>query len=533
MKAYGMTGISSNSQSVLTGDPLNDLLDDTNMRRAGSKLRPRNTSAGGSRGTGVMGVATVASLIWIASVLSFSWARFALPDNPLSVVEAAQARIGLSDWLLIIAAILGPLLLIWVIAWLIRRSMELKDESRRLARAAILLADVAEKSERRAEAYLQLPDKAEGDVITGGSGHLHREIERASNTMHALQTQMVSMEVALARQSSMFDNAADRIRELGITEPDNVPQSGNIVPVRHTEISAPALTTGSEAKDAAIVDMSLDIEDPVTKARRDLSDAQGATTWNKLVPDQSAQDEALDDLRTMRDDIQAIKAPVMVKADTIDPFDDLGSPQELKVSAATVETGTGKGIPVLKPLEPEVDAPRLVPEYNDRAIIEETSEGDLAFAQRSMDWQKFVKAANFPEHEQDKETLDALYDVLTDPEAAALLQSSEDTLATLADLDLYMEDFVPQKSPVSSWREHSNGSGTIQPIEAPLEQSRITAKLNADAAFQKLSERFVRRYHSVLKRLFNECADEELAVKLADSRTGRAYILMSGALGRL
>jgi len=62
---------------------------------------------------------------------------------------------------------------------------------------------------------------------------------------------------------------------------------------------------------------------------------------------------------------------------------------------------------------------------------------------------------------------------------------------------------------------------------------RISAKIKGDEKFRKLSERFVERYLVIAKRLFAEGADDKLAVELSDTRTGRAYLLIADALGRL
>jgi hypothetical protein len=583
MGVQGMTGAKSNNRRSVAGDPLNDLLDDTPMKRSAARARPRITYAPSASGSNVWWIAAAASLVWGAAVLAFSWARFSLPGDPRSVVEAAQSRIEIADWLMILSAIAGPVLLIWVIAWLVRRSMELRDESRRLAKAAILLADAAESAEKRAELMLPAPDSmGGGELISDGSGHLHREIERASHAMSALQTQMSSMETALAKQSAAFDNAAERARKqtqalsvgalgagagavaavsagkaaLSPSESGNSPKGQELTT---PEPRTPAPT----APAAAAVDMTLAPETSVDRARQDLLAAKQSSGWNKLVPDgsqpeprqTSASKTSLEEMRedvaaiqTPRDDAApSLKTPPPPASAAVDPFDDLGPSTPKAAVGAALGAGVAMGFGATRdesepreaavtlgaPLTAEPDpAPTLQPSPPVPDSVGAKDE-EFEFMPRALDWKKFVKAANFPENERDTATLDALYEVLTDPEAAALLQSSEDTLATLADLDLYMEDFVPEMSPVTTWRAHLEGRAGVQGLDAPIEQSRINAKLNADAAFSKLSERFVERYQVMLKRLFREGADERLAIELADSRTGRAYILVADALGKL
>lgn len=556
-----MSGLHSNNRRTVTGDPLNDLLDDTPMKRASARARPRVAESSSAGSANVWLIASAASIIWTASVLAFSWARYSLPEDPRSVIGAAQSRIGFADWLIIIATIAGPVLLIWVIAWLVRRSMELRDESRRLAKAAILLADAAETAERRAEAMLPAPDSLGGELITNGPVHFHREIERASHAMNALQSQMSSMEEALAKQSAAFDDAAERTRavaQLNSTGAGFIASGAGIAPSSveiapedvgssHTDSQVVAATNETRV---AAVDLSLEPEISVDKARQDLIEAQKSVAWNKLAPEE-AKEPTLDrtkksPLEDIRSDVAAIKAPRDPDSNSIDPFDDLGPSVPKAAAGAALGSGVAMAfgatrdesdvdIAPVKVGSPMIDEPSPAPPepQPSQPEVKAAKEEEFEFMQRALDWGKFVKAANFPENERDTETLDALYEVLTDPEAAALLQSSEDVLATLADLDLYMEDFVPEMSPISVWRAHLKGQSGVQRIDAPIEQSRINAKLEADGAFLKLSERFVERYQSLLKRFFAEGSDERLAIELADSRTGRAYILMADALGKL
>jgi hypothetical protein len=235
------------------------------------------------------------------------------------------------------------------------------------------------------------------------------------------------------------------------------------------------------------------------------------------------------------------------KASAIDPFEDLGPSAPKAAVGAALGAGVAMGFGATRDEDkgsgPAVGAPTLVepaPAPAPAPVAQAAKQSDdlpkaedFEFMAKALDWKKFVRASNFPENENDTETLDALYEVLTDPQAAALLQSSEDTLATLADLDLYMEDFVPEMSPVSAWRGHLDGKRGVERIDAPIEQSRINAKLSSDKNFAKLADRFVERYQVILKRLFEEGADDRLALELADARTGRAYILVADALGKL
>ena len=514
------------------GDPLGDLIE-----REGVRARPRPSAVkglgrGGDRG--VWWVAMAASGVWVACVAAFSYARF----------QRAEA-IGTADWALIAAAAAGPLLLIWVIAWLVRRTTELRDDSRRLARAAVLLADAAE-AER--EAVLALPSAVGETGEPLKPQHLNREIERATHAMDALQQKMGAMEEAMARHAAAFDDAAERadvrarqMREsLGVVASmPELPSTSSLrlaaVPEEaDAPLEAPGPVMGGtpgvaleppEGAEADVIDASLP-EAPASRVdglRAALADAASAARWPKLAAEPAPTPEPA-----------PAPAPEPAAPQAVDPFDDLGPAPAPPEAAPPV--GPARAV------EPFVAAAAAAPPLAalGGASGAESSAPPLAAALdrpqplRQLDWRKFARAANFPESEQDKETLDALFDVLTDPEAAALLQSAEDVLATLAEADLYMEDFVPEPSPVSAWKTHLAGrSEALTRLDAPVEESRVRAKIDADPAFADLSERFAERYRTVLRRLFDEAGDDRIALELANSRTGRAYLLVEAARGRI
>ncbi|MEO1122007.1 MAG: hypothetical protein AAFW88_12235, partial [Pseudomonadota bacterium] len=52
------------------------------------------------------------------------------------------------------------------------------------------------------------------------------------------------------------------------------------------------------------------------------------------------------------------------------------------------------------------------------------------------------------------------------------------------------------------------------------------------SGFNETAERFLDRYESMASRLMVEAADPSLVVELADTRTGRAFMLLGRASGR-
>jgi hypothetical protein len=56
--------------------------------------------------------------------------------------------------------------------------------------------------------------------------------------------------------------------------------------------------------------------------------------------------------------------------------------------------------------------------------------------------------------------------------------------------------------------------------------------LGNDPKFSKISGQFLERYEILVERMFHEAPDPALAVELADTRSGRAYLLIGQAAGR-
>lgn len=205
--------------------------------------------------------------------------------------------------------------------------------------------------------------------------------------------------------------------------------------------------------------------------------------------------------------------------------------------SASTRRAPGRGA---APAAEAFDEPSLRNPLDDHADAEaplDEGAAPLGGDDDAFDWGKFVRAANFPDSEDDRETLDALYAVLADAEAAALLQSAEDTLSSLADLGLYMEDLKPQHAPVETWRSFIvNGDQRQAEDLAGVRDAHalqdVVGALDDNATFADIASRFIERYEAMLERMFAHAADPGQAVELADTRTGRAYMLVGQASGR-
>jgi len=604
-------------------DPLDDLFDqpddDFPDAKARTARRPARRSGGGA---GPFLIAAAASVVWIAAVAAFCWSRYSLPDNPGDAMDVVGSRIGTGDWMLIIAAILGPLVLVWIIAWLMRRTGELKRQSQELVHAATRLTQVAQTAEA---AGRPLALGGMGEVTGETPRHLRREVERATHAISALHSQMRAIEEALSTQARNIDDVAERAEKRARTiatslrterealerlsgEPrgavDVAPATlgavgtglaaaggigaagmgavaagiGNDDGYRADIDDVPAVDSPSDVTDFALdearveaaansdaAEMLTDVptsddarENPVAgEAEEDaegvealrlrLAEARSNARWERpALPDHDGNHD--------HDTAEGDDPEAGFSMEPLDPFDDMDvepfdeddGPTTGTAATDTATTGAVAmgaaavgAVAVGAAGAVATSSPRDEPEEYEPVGGDapgDDEDGPFKLERRhAIDWKKFTRAANFPESEDDIETLDALYDVLTDPEAASLLQCAEDTLASLADIDLYMEDFIPRLVPVTTWRGHLDGSGgeAIEGIDALVEQTRIRAKLNADKGFEHLCAKFMDRYEDMGRRLLAETDDEKLIVDLSNTRTGRAYLMIADAAGRL
>ena len=599
-------------------DPLDDLFDRP-KDGAGAKGRPSGGSTRSNRPSGggfsSFLIATAASFVWIAAVAAFCWSRYSLPDNPGDAMSVVGSRISTGDWMLIVAAILGPLLFIWIVAWLMRRIGDLKRQSQDLASAAMRLTHAAQTAEA---AGRPLALSGVGEVTGETPRHLRREVERATHAISALHSQMRAIEEALSTQARNIDDVAERAekrarviantlrteREALERVSDETGGSMAVSPAALGSVGTGLAAAGLGAaavsglgnddgyQDSLDANLEIDAPSDVTDfaldearveaaAESDASDLlSNAPTFAREAEENAVTQDSSAVVEDLRSRLAQAKAnarwekpalpdmpepgilhaapdaatePAEIIPEAVDPFDDLGAKERddtesqlghgatLGAAAATAVGGAAMtAMADEEPPAPDFDAPQQAGSVDYQSLdhdrIDETKEGPFKLERRhNIDWTKFTRAANFPESEEDIETLDALYDVLTDPEAASLLQCAEDTLASLADIDLYMEDFTPRLVPVVAWKSHLDGSGgdAIDGINAPVEQSRIRAKLGTDKGFEHLCAKFMDRYEDMGRRLMQETDDQKLIVDLSNTRTGRAYLMISAAAGRL
>jgi hypothetical protein len=152
------------------------------------------------------------------------------------------------------------------------------------------------------------------------------------------------------------------------------------------------------------------------------------------------------------------------------------------------------------------------------------------------DWSLIARALDFPRDADDAEGFAALAAAVTDPLVSELLQAAEDTLTLLAQHNVYMEDLRVSPASPEDWAAFINGArgpavaavGGVQEAEAI---DTVRALNRHDAIFRDTAMHLMRRYDAMMRRALDAPSGAHRLPQLADTRTGRAYMLTARAVG--
>ena len=155
--------------------------------------------------------------------------------------------------------------------------------------------------------------------------------------------------------------------------------------------------------------------------------------------------------------------------------------------------------------------------------------------EENLDWPDLIRALNFPRDEKDAEGFRALRLAKKNEEAGQLLRAAEDILNLLAQEGIYMDDMKPNISSAREWRLFAQGTrgedvAAVGGIDAPEAMERIAARNSSDQIFRDSSLYFIRRFDIMLRSFTGGAQDAEIQL-LADTRTGRAFMLLGKSAG--
>ncbi len=147
------------------------------------------------------------------------------------------------------------------------------------------------------------------------------------------------------------------------------------------------------------------------------------------------------------------------------------------------------------------------------------------------EWTDLVRALDFPKDAQDFEGFRALQTVLKYRPLAQMLQSAEDVLTLLSQEGVYMDDLPIEMGSPDDWRRFMNGQrgpsvGSVFGIRDENAMDLTRSLLKSDTIFRDTALFFQRRFDRVLAEFARDASDERI-LELADTRSGRAYMMMT------
>lgn len=158
-----------------------------------------------------------------------------------------------------------------------------------------------------------------------------------------------------------------------------------------------------------------------------------------------------------------------------------------------------------------------------------------AEAGAALDWPDLIRALDFPRDAEDRDGFRALKRALRHHSLAQMLQAAEDVLNLLSQEGVYMDDLTVVPGAPEAWRRFIDGArgaevagvgGVRDP--RPLEIARGLMK--SDPIFRDTALFFQRRFDGVLQDFAQDVDDAQL-MRLADTRTGRAFMLLARLSG--
>lgn len=154
----------------------------------------------------------------------------------------------------------------------------------------------------------------------------------------------------------------------------------------------------------------------------------------------------------------------------------------------------------------------------------------------AISWDSVVRALQFPRDETDHEGFAAIRQAVGDHDIAALLQAAEDVLSLLSEDGLFMEDIRPEIAPLPVWRRYADGErgkavAEIGGVRDDVALAIARGRVRADPVFRDTALHFLRRFDKLVGRVMKELGDDPIILEIADSRTGRAFMIVGRVMG--
>lgn len=147
----------------------------------------------------------------------------------------------------------------------------------------------------------------------------------------------------------------------------------------------------------------------------------------------------------------------------------------------------------------------------------------------------FIKALDFPENEHDKEGFRTLRRALEDPATRLLVRASQDVLTLLSQDGIYVDDLHPDRARPEIWRQFAAGERgrSVAALGGVRDRSSLAlsaGRMKQDMVFKDTVHHFLRQFDKTFVEFEKNASDEEI-VRLTDTRTARAFMLLGRVTG--
>ncbi|MBF9030760.1 hypothetical protein HKCCE3408_10190 [Rhodobacterales bacterium HKCCE3408] len=148
---------------------------------------------------------------------------------------------------------------------------------------------------------------------------------------------------------------------------------------------------------------------------------------------------------------------------------------------------------------------------------------------------EFVKALDFPQTDRDAEGFRVLRKALRDPLTQRLVRASQDVLTLLSQDGIYMDDLKPDRARPEVWRRFAHGERgrQIAGLGGVHDRSSLalaSGRMKQDPVFRDAVHHFLRHFDHTIMEFERHATDEDI-VRLADTRTARAFMLLGRVTG--
>ncbi|MEM1298051.1 MAG: hypothetical protein AAGH68_02135 [Pseudomonadota bacterium] len=123
-----------------------------------------------------------------------------------------------------------------------------------------------------------------------------------------------------------------------------------------------------------------------------------------------------------------------------------------------------------------------------------------------------------------------------DPDLAILLRQTSALAKALAEDKVHLEDLTLEHAPASLWHRYGMGErgpeiAVLGEVSDDITTALVRARLRGDMEFRTLAIRFADAYGRVLSRAAADLGPDPKLVEMAETRTGRAFVLLGGMVG--